>query len=113
MKEVKAIVQPFMKEKVLDALRQLEGLPGVTVSEVIGCGKAPAVAQGEPDAEAGPLFIPKTKLEIVISDELLSIVVDTIARVAQTGRCGDGKIFVSNVLEAIKIRTGERGADAV
>ncbi|MBT8399844.1 MAG: P-II family nitrogen regulator [Rhodothermia bacterium] len=113
MKEVKAIVQPFMKEKVLDALRQLKGLPGVTVSEVIGCGKPHAGDPDEPQNEAGPMFVPKAKLEIVVPDEFLDIVVGTIARVARTGRCGDGKIFVSEVFEAVKIRTGQRGTDAV
>lgn len=113
MKELKAIVQPFMKERVLDALRQLEGLPGVTVSEVIGCGKPHAGDPNEADAEAGPMFVPKAKLEIIVPDELVDVVLDTIVRTARTGRCGDGKVFVSEVVEAIKIRTGERGSDAV
>lgn len=113
MKQIKAIVQPFMKDKVLAALRQITGLPGITVSEVIGCGKPHT---GEPDAsvaEAGHVFVPKTKLEIFVPDELTEVVVGTISDTARTGQLGDGKIFISEVLEAVKIRTGERGSDAI
>jgi nitrogen regulatory protein P-II 1 len=113
MKEIKAIIQPFMFDKVIDALREHGGLPGVTVSEVIGWGKFPAENAAEEVSEGSSPFTNKTKLEIVVADELLESIVNIIARAAQTGRPGDGKIFISNVLEAVKIRTGERGNDAI
>lgn len=113
MKQIKAIVQPFMKDKVLTALRQVEDLPGITVSEVIGCGKPHTGEPDEPDAEAGHVLVAKTKLEIFVTDELVEVVVDTITQSARTGRLGDGKIFISDVLEVVKIRTGERGSDAI
>ena len=113
MKQIKAIVQPFMKDKVLTALRQVEKLPGITVSEVIGCGKPHTGEPDEPDTEAGHVLVPKTKLEIFIPDELVEVVVETITQTARTGQFGDGKIFISEVLEVIKIRTGERGGDAI
>ena len=113
MKQIKAIVQPFMKEKVLAALWQVEGLPGITVSEVIGCGKRHTGEPDDPDAEAGHIVVPKAKLEMFVPDELLEVVIETVARVARTGQFGDGKIFVSDVVEAVKIRTGERGSDAI
>ena len=113
MKQIKAIVQPFMKEKVLAALWEIEGLPGVTVSEVIGCGKRHTGEPDDPDAEAGHVVVPKTKLEIFIPDGLLEVVIETVSQAARTGQLGDGKIFVSDVLEAVKIRTGERGSDAI
>lgn len=113
MKQIKAIVQPFMKEKVLAALWQVEGLPGITVSEVVGCGKRHTGEPDDPTAESGHVFVPKTKLEIFIADELLEVVIQTITQAARTGQFGDGKVFVSDVLEAVKIRTGERGADAI
>ena len=112
MKQVKAIVQPFMKEKVLAALWRHEGLPGIMVSEVIGCGKRHT---GEPDEPvgAGHVFVNKAKLENIIPDELLEVVIDTVTQVARTGQFGDGKLVVSDVRNAIKIRTGERGSDAI
>ena len=112
MKEIKAIIQPFMKDRVLEALRQLEGLPGVTVSEVMGYGKRYSDTD-DPDADAGPIFLPKAKLEIVVPDKLVELVVGTVARAAHTGRRGDGHVFVSDVVSAVKIRTGERDSDAV
>ena len=113
MKQIKAIVQPFMKEKVLAALRQVEGLPGVTVSEVIGCGKTHTGEPDDSDAEAGHVYVPKTKLEIFVADDLCEVVLETITQAARTGQFGDGKILISDVLEVVKIRTGERGANAV
>ena len=113
MKEVKAIIQPFMLEKVLDELREYSGLPGLTVSEVIGWGKSQAEDAGEIVSEGGSAFAKKTKLEIVVADEHLESIADIITRAAQTGRPGDGKIFIFDVLEAVKIRTGERGGDAI
>ena len=113
MKEIKAIIQPFMLEKVLGALREHRGLPGVTVSEVIGWGKSRAEDAADKVRENGSAFARKTKLEIVVADEHLDAIVEVIARAARTGRPGDGKIFILDVLEAVKVRTGERGSDAL
>jgi nitrogen regulatory protein P-II 1 len=99
MKEVKAIIQPFMLQDVLRGLAKVDGLPAVTVSEVDGHSVV------HPDHKPSP----KTKLEIMVPDEVVDAVVDTIERCARTGRPGDGRIFVSDVLAAVKIRTGDRG----
>lgn len=113
MKEIKAIVQPFMLEHVLDALRAIDGLPGLTMSQVNGWGKAKATGAIGAIQEAGHAFVPKTKLEIVVPDAMVEPVVNAIARAAHTGRVGDGKIFVYDVADVIKIRTGEHGTSAI
>ena len=113
MKEIKAIIQPFMLENVLDALREYGELPGLTVSEVRGWGKSRAAGVRDAAREGGHAFAKKTKLEIVLTDETAETVVDLIARATRTGRPGDGKIFIFNVKDVLKIRTGERGVDAV
>lgn len=112
MKEIKAIIQPFLLEKVLHALNQLEDLPGVTVSQVLGWGKERAASVADPVLEAGHSFAKKTKLEVVVSDESAARVVEAIAHAARTGRAGDGKIFVYPVAEVIRIRTGGREEDS-
>lgn len=112
MKEIKAIIQPFMLIKVVSALHKIEGLPGVTISETKGFGKS----KGKKDNgnEEGIFeFVPKNKIEVVIQDELVEQVVNTIQENAHTGNPGDGKIFVVNVEEAVKIRTNERGEEAI
>jgi len=98
MKEVKAIIQPFMLDHVLDALRGIEGLPAVTVSEVNGIGLGP----GQFDRPS------KTKLEIMVPDSLADRVVEAIQTHAHTGHPGDGRIFVIAIESTVKIRTGER-----
>jgi nitrogen regulatory protein P-II 1 len=98
MKEIKAIIQPFMLNHVLDALREIEGLPAVTVSEVQGID----VERGVHDP------VTKTKLEVMVPDELAEAVLGTIQAHARTGKSGDGRIFVIPVEETVKIRTGER-----
>lgn len=113
MKEIKAIIQPFMLEKVMRALAEMDDLPGVTVSQVIGWGSSRATDSEEPVHEAGHCFARKTKVEIVLPDALASRVVETISRAAHTGRFGDGKIFVIDVADVVRIRTGERGSDGV
>jgi len=113
MKEIKAIIQPFMLDKVLEALEQLGELPGLTVSQVAGWGKTRAHGAAQTVTEGGHDFAKKTKLEIVVGDDIAPRVVEIIARVARTGQVGDGKIFVYDVADAIKIRTGERGPAAV
>jgi nitrogen regulatory protein P-II 1 len=113
MKEIKAIIQPFMLSRVIEALKATEDLPGVTVSEVIGFGKARALTASQPVELDLVDYTKKVKLEIVIPDHLVRQVVETITLNARTGGAGDGKIFVSSVDEVIKIRTGEAGDLAI
>jgi nitrogen regulatory protein P-II 1 len=105
MKEIKSIVQPNMADDVIDALRELPGMPGIMMSEVHGYGRRRESGVC-PD---GPL----TLIETVVPDRLLEAVLETITRSARTGRSGDGKVFVYDVAEVVKIRTGQRGEDAV
>jgi len=113
MKEVKAIIQPFMLNKVVDALMQIEGLPGLTVSEVRGFGKTRAADAPQQFVDGGIAYAVKMKLEIMVPDAMVETVVDTIQKAAHTGRAGDGKIFVIDIEQTVKIRTGERGEAAV
>lgn len=113
MKEIKTIVQPFMLEHVLDALAAIEGLPGLTISEVRGWGRNRAAGSERPVSEAGHLFALKTKLEIVVPDAMVEAVVQAITRAAHTGKPGDGKVFVYALTDVIKIRSGERGEHAI
>ena len=113
MKEIKALIQPFMLDKVLDALRDHADLPGITVSEVVGWGRAAARKDESAQAEGGHAFAKKTKLEIIVPDEMVESVVDLVAKAAHTGRPGDGKIFIVEVADVLRIRTGERGIAAV
>ena len=113
MREIKAIIQPFMLGKVCDALSQIEGLPGVTVSDVRGWGKARAVDATDTVVESGSTFVRKTKVEIVVPEALAATVIETIAESARTGNVGDGKIFAYRVSDVLKIRTGERGETAI
>ncbi len=112
MKEIKAIIQPFVLERVCDALREIEGLPGVTVSQVLGWGKSRAVGARDTVQEGGVAFARKTKLELVVPAALAARVVTAIESAARTGNPGDGKIFVYDVEEVVRIRTGERGTEA-
>lgn len=112
MKEIKAIIQPFRLESVCGALQAIGGLPGLTVSQVAGWGKAKGRDEGNV-IEAGHKFAGKTKLEIVVPDDMAQRVVETIANAARTGNIGDGKIFVYTVDDVLKIRTGEQGASAI
>lgn len=113
MKEVKAIIQPFMLNKVVDALMQIEDLPGVTVSEVRGFGRNRADNAAQKWVDSGIAYAVKTKLEIMVPDALVEQVVKTIQEAAHTGRPGDGKVFVIDIEQTVKIRTGESGEDAV
>lgn len=112
MKKVEAIIKPFKLDEVKEALAQI-GVQGMTVTEVKGFGRT----GGKKEVYRGSAyvvdFVPKVKLEIIISDALVHQVIETIQRAAKTGRIGDGKIFVAAVDEVIRIRTGERGEDAV
>jgi nitrogen regulatory protein P-II 1 len=109
MKEIKAIIQPYMMDDVCDALGQIDGLPGLTVSQVLGFGKTRAVGAENVVEEGGRAFAQKTKLEVVVTDDMVSTVVGAIARAAHTGKPGDGKIFIYEVSDVVQIRTGERG----
>jgi len=112
MKLITAIVKPFTLEDVKTGLEQT-GILGMTVSEVQGYGRQKGHTELYRGAEYVVDFLPKVKIEIVIGDELVEKAIDAIRRAAQTGRIGDGKIFVSNIEEAIRIRTGESGLDAI
>jgi len=113
MKEIKALIQPFMLDKVLDALRDHAELPGLTVSEVVGWGRAAARKDDRVQAEGGHAFAKRTKLEMVVPDDMVESVIDLVSEAAHTGRPGDGKIFIIEVADVLRIRTGERGITAV
>ena len=112
MKKVEAIIKPFKLDEVKDALGEI-GIQGMTVSEVKGFGRT----GGKKEVYRGSAyvvdFVPKVKLEIVVADSQVPQVIDAIEKAGKTGRIGDGKIFVTAVEEAIRIRTGERGEDAI
>lgn len=112
MKKIEAIIKPFKLDDVKEALQDM-GLEGLTVTEVRGFGRQKGHTELYRGAEYVVDFLPKVKLEIVVADERVNDTVDTIVRVAQTGRIGDGKIFVSPIEDVIRIRTGERGPNAL
>jgi nitrogen regulatory protein P-II 1 len=109
MKEIKAIIRPAKLLDVTEELQRIEGLPGVTVSEIRGFGKGRAKNAKEKVVYEMVEFTPRIKLEVVVNDELVAEVVNVIQKYAHTGNAGDGKIFVSTVDEIINIRTNERG----
>ncbi len=113
MKEIKAIIQPFMLTRVVTALHKIEGLPGITISEIKGFGKTRGGKEKELSDEGIFEFVPKNKIEIVVQDELAETVVNSIQENAHTGNPGDGKIFVTEVSDVVKIRTNERGEGAI
>lgn len=112
MKKVEAIIKPFKLDEVKDKLNEI-GIKGITVTEVKGFGRQKGHTELYRGAEYVVDFLPKIKLEVVVADNLLDDVINTIMKSAQTGRIGDGKIFVTNLADAVRIRTGERGEDAV
>ena len=112
MKKIEAIIKPFKLDEVKEALQDV-GLQGITVIEAKGFGRQQGHTELYRGAEYVVDFLPKVKLEIVLSDALVDAAVEAIRKAAQTGRIGDGKIFVSTVEEAIRIRTGETGTDAI
>ena len=112
MKKIEAIIKPFKLDEVKDQLNEI-GVKGITVSEVKGFGRQKGHTELYRGAEYVVDFLPKVKIEVVVSDNLVSAVVDAIIQTAQTGRIGDGKIFVLPVEETIRIRTGERGEEAI
>jgi len=112
MKLIEAIIKPFKLDEVKDALNEI-GIEGITVSEVKGFGRQKGHTELYRGAEYVVDFIPKIKMEIAVSDDLVAKVVETIQNTAKTGRIGDGKIFVISLDEAVRIRTGEQGNDAI
>ena len=112
MKKIEAIVKPFKLEDVKDALREI-GIEGMTVTEVKGFGRQKGHTEIYRGSEYTVDFLPKIKLEIVVADEQAESAVDTIIDSAKTGKIGDGKVFVSHIEEAVRIRTSERGEQAV
>ena len=112
MKKIEAIVRHFKLEDVKNALNQA-GLQGMTASEVRGFGRQRGHKETYRGAEYTVDFLPKAKMEIVVSDEQLKTVIDTILRTARTGQIGDGKIFITDLNEMIRIRTGETGSGAL
>ena len=112
MKKIEAVIKPFKLDDVKEALHAI-GVAGITVTEAKGFGRQKGHTELYRGAEYVVDFLPKVKIEVVIEDSILERVVDAIQNAAQTGRIGDGKIFISTIDEAIRIRTGERGAEAV
>jgi len=112
MRKVEAIIKPFKLDEVKEALHGI-GIQGMTVTEVKGFGRQKGHTELYRGAEYVVDFLPKIKIEIAVSDDLVDKVVDAIVQAANTGRIGDGKIFVTNMEEVIRIRTGERGPDAL
>ncbi|MBS3908520.1 MAG: P-II family nitrogen regulator [Actinobacteria bacterium] len=112
MKKIEAIIKPFKLDDVKNALSGI-GVQGLTVSEVQGFGRQKGHTEVYRGAEYKVDFVPKTKLEILVDDGMVSQVVETITEAAKTGKIGDGKIFIYSVEDAIRIRTGERGVDAL
>ena len=108
MKEIKAIIQPHRLSAVIDALQQMEGLPGVTVSEVKGFGRNRAKGAKDKVVQDFVEYAKKVKLEIVVPDGMFEAVLQTIIAHTQTGHAGDGLVFVSTIDEVVRIRTGER-----
>jgi nitrogen regulatory protein P-II 1 len=112
MKKVEAIIKPFKLDEVKDALTEV-GVQGMTVTEVKGFGRT----GGKKEVYRGSAyvvdFVPKVKVEVVVDDDMVHAVIEAIEKAAKTGRIGDGKIFASPVDEAVRIRTGERGKDAI
>jgi len=112
MKLVSAIIKPFKLDEVRDSLTSV-GVSGLTVSEVKGFGRQKGQTEIYRGAEYAVSFLPKVKIEVVIEDGLVERTVDAIRKAAGTGKIGDGKIFVTPVEQAVRIRTGESGADAL
>ncbi|MEJ8279199.1 MULTISPECIES: P-II family nitrogen regulator [unclassified Pseudonocardia] len=112
MKLVTAIVKPFVLEDVKGALEQI-GVLGLTISEVQGYGRQKGHTEVYRGAEYSVDFVPKVRVEVVVDDALLDKVVDAVVEAARTGKIGDGKVWVTPVETVVRVRTGERGADAI
>ena len=112
MKKIEAIIKPFKLDEVKNALTKI-GVQGMTVTEVKGFGRQKGHTESYRGTEYAIDFLPKSKIEIIIPDELVTQVIETVERAAKTGKIGDGKIFLFPVEQVIRIRTGERGKDAI
>ncbi len=112
MKKIEAVIKPFKLEEVREALSEI-GINGLTVTEVKGFGRQKGHTELYRGAEYTIDFLPKVKLELVVADEILDSAMDAIVKAAHTGKIGDGKIFVTSVEQALRIRTGETGEQAV
>jgi nitrogen regulatory protein P-II 1 len=112
MKKIEAIIKPFKLDEVKEALQEI-GIQGITVLEAKGFGRQKGHTELYRGAEYVVDFLPKVKLEIILADHQVEPAIAAILKAAQTGRIGDGKIFVSTIDDAIRIRTGERGDDAI
>jgi nitrogen regulatory protein P-II 1 len=112
MKKIEAVIKPFKLDEVKEALHEV-GLQGITVVEAKGFGRQKGHTELYRGAEYVVDFLPKVKIEVVCDDDIAERAVEAIVNAARTGRIGDGKIFVSSVEEVIRIRTGERGEDAI
>jgi nitrogen regulatory protein P-II 1 len=112
MKKIEAVIKPFKLDEVKSALTKI-GVQGMTVTEVKGFGRQKGHTEVYRGAEYKIDFLPKAKIEMIVADEMVVQVIETIERAAKTGKIGDGKIFVSPIEEVIRIRTGERGRDAL
>lgn len=112
MKKIEAVIKPFKLDEVKEALQEID-IQGITVTEVKGYGRQKGHTELYRGAEYVVDFVPKVKLEIVIEDERAELVVETIVQTAHTGKIGDGKIFISPVEDVVRIRTQERGEDAL
>ncbi|MEO8559996.1 MAG: P-II family nitrogen regulator [Rhodospirillales bacterium] len=112
MKKIEAIIKPFKLDEVKEALNEI-GLKGITVTEAKGFGRQKGHTELYRGAEYVVDFLPKVKIELVLEDEMVEKAIEAIRTAAATGRIGDGKIFVSSIEEAVRIRTGERGNEAV
>jgi nitrogen regulatory protein P-II 1 len=112
MKKIEAIIKPFKLDEVKEALHEL-GLQGITVLEAKGFGRQKGHTELYRGAEYVVDFLPKVKIELVVDDGMVERAIEAITQAAKTGRIGDGKIFVTTVEDAIRVRTGERGAEAI
>ena len=112
MKKIEAVIKPFKLDEVKEALQQV-GVQGITVIEAKGFGRQKGHTELYRGAEYVVDFLPKVKIEVVIGDDMVEAAIDAIRKAAQTGRIGDGKIFVSSIEDVIRIRTGETGNDAI
>ncbi len=112
MKKIEAIIKPFKLDEVKEALQEI-GLQGITVIEAKGFGRQKGHTELYRGAEYVVDFLPKVKIEVVLSDDMLDKAIEFIQKAAKTGRIGDGKIFISSIEDAIRIRTGESGRDAI
>jgi nitrogen regulatory protein P-II 1 len=112
MRKIEAIIKPFKLDEVKEALNEI-GIQGMTVLEVKGYGRQKGHTELYRGAEYVVDFLPKIKIEIIVQDEMVEKVIETIESSSRTGRIGDGKIFVTDIADVIRIRTGERGEDAI